>query len=86
MPAFTEKKYLTPRELATRWGYSPRAIRRACSIKSINAIKLLGDWRITIEEVERIERTDAPTVVEESEPVHQSIVNAFRNLSAQAQT
>lgn len=50
--------YLTPREVAERWGCSARHVRRLCASGELRAMRLgLESWRISLEAVEAYELT-----------------------------
>jgi excisionase family DNA binding protein len=48
--------FLTPREVAARWGCSARHVRRLCAAGELRAMRLgLESWRISLETVEAYE-------------------------------
>ena len=51
-------KFLTPQQLARRWGYCDKTIRRWIKAGELRAMRVQRQFRIPIEEVERVERTD----------------------------
>lgn len=51
-----EKKHLSPTELAERLGVSRQYILKCLLDSKIKGIKLGKVWRVSIEEVERIEK------------------------------
>jgi excisionase family DNA binding protein len=49
--------FLTPRQVAERWGCSPRHVRRLCRSGELRAMRLGQDaWRISMEAVETFEQ------------------------------
>ena len=48
--------FLTPRQVAERWGCSPRHVRRLCASGELRAMRLgIDAWRISLEAVEAYE-------------------------------
>jgi excisionase family DNA binding protein len=48
--------YMTPREVADRWGCSARHVRRLCAAGELRAMRLgLESWRISLEAAEAYE-------------------------------
>jgi excisionase family DNA binding protein len=57
--------YMTPREVAARWGCSARHVRRLCASGELRAMRLgLESWRISLEAVTEYElaHTSGPAI------------------------
>lgn len=54
--------YMTPREVAQRWGCSASHVRRLCASERLPAMRLgLDKWRIAVSAVEAYERGQTAT-------------------------
>ena len=49
-------KVLSIKEVAKELGFKPRTIKEWVRTGKIKAVKIIGEWRITEEEVERLKR------------------------------
>ena len=55
MPPTDRKSYLTPTQLAERWGWHPESVRRKIREGKIAAVTVFRRRLIALAEVERIE-------------------------------
>ena len=53
-----QSKFLSVGKLATRWGKTDQTIRAWIKSGKLNGIKLFGEYGISIEEVNKIERNN----------------------------
>ena len=53
-----QTKFLSVGKLATRWGKTDQTIRAWIKSGKLNGIKLFGEYGISIEEVNKIERNN----------------------------
>ena len=50
------KEFYSLNEVAEILGFSIKTVREWVTDKKINAVKILGEWRISIQEIERLKK------------------------------
>lgn len=61
--------FLTPRQVAERWGCSRRQVQRLCASGELRAMRLgLDAWRIAVADVEAYEQRQTTASTEASNP------------------
>lgn len=51
-----ERQMFSIKETALILGFKERTVRQWINDKKINAVKILGEWRISIQEIERLKK------------------------------